>query len=101
MSFTVKNAGAVAGDEVPQVYLSAPADAPSGAEFAARALAGFTRIHLAAGASQTVSVHLDRRRFQYWSIKDNSLQDVLGERTVSVGASERDLRLNAQLALPK
>jgi len=101
VSFAVKNAGAVTGDEVPQVYLSAPADAPSGAEFAARALAGFTRIHLAAGASQTVSVHLDRRRFQYWSIKDNSWQDALGERTVSVGASERDLRLNAQLVLPK
>jgi beta-glucosidase len=101
VSFAVKNAGAVAGDEVPQVYLSAPADAPGGAEFAARALAGFTRIHLAAGASQTVSVHLDRRRFQYWSTKENSWHDALGERTVSVGASERDLRLNAQLALQK
>ncbi|MFZ0303661.1 MAG: glycoside hydrolase family 3 C-terminal domain-containing protein [Terracidiphilus sp.] len=101
VSFAVKNAGAVAGDEVPQVYLSAPADAPSGAEFAVRALAGFTRIHLAAGASQTVSIHFDRRRFQYWSTKDNSWQDALGVRTVSVGASERDLRLNAQLVMGK
>jgi beta-glucosidase len=101
VSFAVKNAGPAAGDEVPQVYLSAPADAPSGAEFAARALAGFARVHLAAGASQTVSIHLDRRRFQYWSIKENSWQDALGARTVSVGASERDLRLNAQLALSK
>jgi len=101
VSFVVKNAGAVAGDEVPQVYLSAPANAPGGAEFAVQALAGFTRIHLAAGASQTVSVHLDRHRFQYWSTKENSWQDALGERTVSVGASERDLRLNAQLALAK
>ncbi len=101
VSFAVKNAGAVAGDEVPQVYLSAPADAPSGPQFAVRALAGFTRIHLAPGASQTVSIHLDRRRFQYWSTKDNSWQDALGLRTVSVGASSRDLRLNAQLALPK
>jgi beta-glucosidase len=97
----VKNAGAVAGDEVPQVYLSAPADAPEGAQFAVRALAGFTRIHLAAGASQTVNIHLDRRRFQYWSTKENSWQDALGKRTVSVGASERDLRLNAQLTLSK
>jgi beta-glucosidase len=101
VSFTVKNAGMVAGDEVPQVYLSAPADAPSGAQFALRALAGFTRIHLAPGASQTVSIHLDRRRFQYWSVKENAWQDALGPRTVSVGASSRDLRVNAQLVLPK
>ena len=101
VSFAVKNAGAVAGDEVSQVYLSAPADAPSGAQFAVRALAGFTRIHLAPGASRTVSIHLDRHRFQYWSTKDNSWQDALGARTVSVGASARDLRLNGQLALPK
>jgi len=101
VSFAVKNAGAVAGDEVPQVYLSAPATASSDAQFAVRALAGFARIHLAAGASQTVSVHLDRRRFQYWSTKDNAWQDALEGRTISVGASERDLRLNAQLAMSK
>jgi beta-glucosidase len=101
VSFVVKNAGAVAGDEVPQVYLSAPADPPSGAQFAVRALAGFSRIHLAPGASQTVTIHLDRHSFQYWSIKDNSWQDALGARTVSVGASARDARLNAQLSLPK
>ncbi len=101
VSFAVKNVGAVGGDEVPQVYLSAPANAPTDAQFAVRSLAGFTRIHLVPGASQTVNVHLDRRRFQYWSTKENSWRDALGERTVSVGASERDLRLNAQLAMGK
>jgi beta-glucosidase len=101
VSFAVKNAGTFAGDEVPQVYLSAPAEPPSDAQFAVRALAGFSRIHLAPGASQTVGVHLDRRRFQYWSAKGNSWQDALGERTVSVGASERDLRLSAKLVMGK
>ncbi len=101
VSFAVKSSGAIAGDEVPQVYLSGPADPPSDAQFAVRALAGFSRIHLAPGASQTISIHLDRHRFQYWSVKDNSWQDALGVRTVSIGASERDLRLNAQFSLPK
>jgi beta-glucosidase len=53
----VTNAGRVEGDEVVQLYLSFPdvAGAPS------RALRAFRRIHLAPGASETVTFDLPPR----------------------------------------
>src|SRR5262249_32148210 len=41
----LRNAGAVPGDEVVQLYLGPPRPAPAGAQFAPRALAAFARVH--------------------------------------------------------
>ena len=82
-SVKVTNAGRVAGDEVVQLYLKFP-DVP-GAPI--RALRGFQRIHLAAGATQVVRFHLQRR--------DISMVTETGDRivpqgiyTVSVGGGQ-------------
>ena len=82
-SVKVTNAGRVAGDEVVQLYLEFP-DVP-GAPI--RALRGFQRIHLAAGATQVVRFHLQRR--------DISMVTETGDRivpqgiyTVSVGGGQ-------------
>lgn len=99
VSFSVKNSGAVAGDEVPQVYLDAPQKAPEGAQFAVRALGGFDRIHLQAGESQTVKLHIPRRCLQYWSTAQNQWVAALGARKLEVGASARDLRLQAKVVI--
>ena len=53
----VTNTGSVPGDEVVQLYLQFP-DIPGAPR---RALRGFQRIHLAAGATQRVSFHLQQR----------------------------------------
>ena len=45
-SFRLHNAGNTASDEVPQVYLGAPKEPPSGAQFAVKALAAFDRVSL-------------------------------------------------------
>ena len=90
----VKNAGACESDEVPQVYLGAPSEIPAGAQFPVRALVAFDRIHLAAGESKTVTLHVAERQLQYWSTKNGKWMKPAGQRTVSVGASSRDLRLN-------
>jgi len=90
----IKNVGGMDSDEVPQVYLGAPSQVPDGVQFAVRALVGFDRVHLAAGQSKTVTIHVPERQLQYWSTKDGKWVLASGKRTVSVGGSSRDLRLN-------
>jgi beta-glucosidase len=54
---TIRNIGALAGDEVAELYIEAPQDA--GVEHPS--LAGFTRIHLAPGESRHVTLQVDPR----------------------------------------
>ena len=91
---SIKNSGSAASDEVPQVYLGAPAETPDGVQFPVRSLVAFDRIHLDAGDSKTVTLHVAPRQLQYWSTKDQKWTTPTGKRTVSVGASSRDLRLH-------
>jgi beta-glucosidase len=93
----IKNTGAVAGDEVPQVYLDAPKENVAGAQFAPQTLAAFDRIALAPGETKTVTLHIAPRAFEYWSTEKNAWVTPAGGRTISVGASSRDLRLHAEV----
>jgi beta-glucosidase len=90
---TIKNTGSVDADEVPQVYLGAPEVIPPGVRFAVRTLAGFDRVHIAAGASKQVTLHVPARQLEYWSTAEGRWVRATGKRKVSVGASSRDLRL--------
>jgi beta-glucosidase len=65
VSVDVKNSGAMAGDEVVQLYLSHPG--VQGAPI--RALEGFTRVHLAPGEQKTGSFTLRDRQL---SVVDNA-----------------------------
>jgi beta-glucosidase len=94
---TIKNSGGVDSDEVPQVYLGAPSVIPDGVQFPVRALVGFDRIHLAAGEAKTVTLHVAPRQLQYWSTKDGKWVTATGKRTLSVGASSRDLRVEQSI----
>jgi beta-glucosidase len=89
----IKNTGNMDSDEVPQVYLGAPNEIPAGVQFPVRALAAFDRIHLAAGETKTITMHVPLRQLQYWSTKEGKWVTAGGKRIVSVGASSRDLRL--------
>jgi beta-glucosidase len=89
----IKNTGSVDSDEVPQVYVSAPSEIPNGVQFPVRALAAFDRVHIGAGDAKTVTLHVEPRQLQYWSTKDSKWETASGKRTVSVGASSRDLRV--------
>jgi beta-glucosidase len=72
-SVRVTNTGALAGDEIVELYLKFP-DVP-GAPI--RALRGFKRVHLLPGASQIVKFDLDRRRL--------SMVTQAGDRIVAKG----------------
>jgi beta-glucosidase len=69
----VRNTGTRAGDEVAELYLTPPATAVS----PIRALDGFTRLHLAPGATQHIAFHLDPRAL--------SQVDEHGDRSVTPG----------------
>lgn len=97
VTVTIKNTGSVPGDEVPQVYLSAPSETPDGVQFPVRALVAFDRIILAAGQTKRVTLHVAPRQLQYWSIREGKWLTAKGKRTLSVGASSRDVRLEKQI----
>lgn len=90
---TIRNTGSMDADEVPQVYLGAPRVVPAGVQFPVRALVGFVRETIPAGASKDVTIHVAPRQLQYWSTKQEKWAMATGKRVLSVGASSRDLRL--------
>jgi len=95
--FVLKNTSTTNGEEVAQVYLSPPKQPIPGVAFAVKALAGFERISLKAGEARSVAIHIPPRRLQYWSVAQNGWIDAAATRTVWVGASSRDLRLETIL----
>ena len=97
VSFEIRNTGEANGDDVPQVYLGAPKHQSKGPDFAVRALAAFERVHLDAGQSQTINLHVPLRRLQYWSEKENKWIKAAGPREIAVGGSSRDLPLSGEV----
>ena len=96
VKFSLRNAGNVANDEVPQVYLGAPAQQPGGdVQFAVRVLAAFDRIHLDAGQTREISLNVPLRSLEYWSTASGRWMLASGPRKVCVGTSSRDFRLEA------
>lgn len=92
---TVRNTGSRAGSDVVQVYLGPPASPP--VEMAAKSLAAFERVTLAPGASKTLVLHVAARARSYWDVKTHDWVQAEGKRTVFVGASSRDIRLQTDV----
>jgi beta-glucosidase len=98
VSARIENTGSTAGDEVVQVYLDKPAREPAGVQFAEDLLAGFERVHLGSGESTTVTMHVPLRQMQYWSKDMHQWITPSGSRTLWIGDSSRDRRLQASIA---
>jgi len=99
VTVNITNTGGVDGDEVPQVYLGAPSEIPPGVQFPVRLLAAFDRVSIPAGKSNAVTLHVAPRQLQYWSSANSEWVTASGQRTVSVGGSSRDLRLDATVQM--
>lgn len=102
VTVTVRNTGAMAGDEVVQVYLG-PGRGPDYVQFAKKQLAGFLRVRdIQPGEARTVTVSVPERMLCYWDIKRQLTERAdgtkdkwvlaAGARTVMVGAASDDIR---------
>jgi beta-glucosidase len=95
ISVDVTNTGQRAGDEVVQLYVT---DEVASVARVARALAGFTRITLAANESATVTFTVHPSRLAFY---DPTMRFVCepGAFTFAVGASRADIRARATVTL--
>lgn len=95
VSFEVKNVGARAGKDVPQIYVSPKA----GGWEAPRRLGGFKKVDLAPGASTRVSLTVDPRLLAVWDGKTHGWSIRAGDYDVALGASSRALTATATVTL--
>jgi beta-glucosidase len=89
---TITNTGDVAGDEVPQVYVSL-----GGPNDPVVVLRQFDRIHIAPGASVTYTADLTRRDLSNWDTASQNWVISDYPKTVYVGCSSRKLPLSGAL----
>lgn len=91
VSFTVKNIGAKAGTDVPQLYLIA---SPNRTQ---QRLVGWSRVELAAGEAKSVTVPVDPKMLANWDQTAGAWRVDAGTYQMAVGASAADLALKGTL----
>ena len=96
VSVPVTNAGAVAGMDVAQVYVS-PAN---GGWEAPKRLGTWVKVSLAAGQSATVSNKIDPRVVATFDEASHQWRIAPGTYRIMVGASSRDIRQTVTVTLP-
>ena len=93
VSLKVTNTGKRAGDEVVQLYTR---DVISSVTTYEKNLAGFERIHLRPGETQTVTFTLDRKHLELLNADMKWVVEP-GEFSIMAGASSEDIRLSGML----
>lgn len=89
VTVTVTNVGPREGSDVVQVYVRDPESAAYRPE---KELKGFAKVTLAAGASEKVTIKLDRRAFAVWDVRAQEWRVEPGDFEVLVAASSTDIR---------
>ncbi len=95
VTFTVENAGTLAGTEIAEIYVRLPK--AGGEHF--RRLAAWQRVELKSGQQRAVTVPLEPLAIATFDAKKDAWAWLHGKYTVFVGGSSRDLPLQAEVAL--
>jgi beta-glucosidase len=92
VTFKIRNTGAVAGQEIAQVYVR---DVESSVFRPVKELKGFAKVALQPGEETLVTILLNPRAFAFYDtvLKDWTVES--GDFEILVGASSRDIRLAA------
>lgn len=95
-SFTITNTGAVAGEEVAQLYIHKQDSAIFRAK---RELKGFEKVFLQPGESKRITISLEKRDFSYYNPTINEWAVEPGAYDIQIGSSIRSIHLNEKVTL--
>ena len=95
VSFTVTNVGTREGAEITEVY----AALPESAQEPPKRLVGFSKVKLAAGAKQTVTIDIDPKYLSIFDEAKDAWTLIPGDYTIMVGGSSDKLPLKATINL--
>jgi beta-glucosidase len=93
VSFTVRNTGAIAGADVPQVYLY---EAPGEKR---QRLLGFERVELQPGQARTITLEADPRLMGRYNAKAGRWQIAKGAHRIVLGRNAADVQASARVNL--
>ncbi|KAI9854533.1 MAG: hypothetical protein M1824_000298 [Vezdaea acicularis] len=100
VSLSLTNTGNRKGKQVVQLYLSFPpgvTDEGDPIDFPVKVLRAFEKVELEPAASGIVTLELTRRDLSFWSVRrQNWVMPTEGKFLIRVGASSRDLPLEAE-----
>ncbi|KXS13090.1 glycoside hydrolase family 3 protein [Gonapodya prolifera JEL478] len=98
VSVNVTNSGKVDGHEVVQLYLALPTWTCQ-SQGCAKELRDFERVHIKAGETATVSLHLYKEDLAFYDVVTSGWVVPKGDFVVSVGASSADIRQTETITL--
>lgn len=96
VGFEIENVSDIDGKEISQVYVRALSPC---AYRPYKELKGFAKTFIKAGQSAKVSVKLDGRAFEYWSVANDGWQTEDGVYEIIVGASCKDVKLKSRIKI--
>ena len=95
VTFTIENAGGLAGTEIAEIYV----ELPKASKEHFRRLAAWQRVPLNSGQRKLITVALEPLAMATFNERKDAWEWASGEYTVFVGGSSRDLPLRARTAL--
>ncbi len=95
-SFVIENTGERTGTEIAQLYIGKK---DSVIERAVQELKGFVRVTLAPHEKRRVSIPFDEYSFRYFNPITDHFETEGGIYQIRIGASSRDIRLNAEICI--
>jgi beta-glucosidase len=96
LRFELSNTGALAGDEVPQLYVRHLASA---VKRPLHELKGFSRVRLEPGETRTVELALRARDLAYWDVASSSFVVESGAVELQIGRSSRCIELRKTITV--
>jgi beta-glucosidase len=97
VSVSLKNTGAMDGDEVMQVYVQYP----NMERMPVKELKGFKRVEVPKGAEHVVHVSIPVHELQKWDLKEKRWRLYPGSYRILVGSSSQDIKLDAAIQVEK